>query len=288
MQHSNNFGKIKSNSGTRGRCVQMSYPRIIPCLDLREGRVVTGIQFSQLRDAGDPLELASFYAREGADELFLLDIAATPASRPLTCSLIRDISSATDLCLTVGGGIDSAAVIEEMLKSGAHRVSLGSAALDNPSLIEEGARLFGSRHLVVAIDARRTAPAQPEKNARYEVYKGGGRRPTGRDAVEWAAEVERRGAAEILLTSMNTDGTRQGYDLALLKAVTAAVTLPVIASGGAGRPEHLFDALTAGGADAVLAASILHDGNYSIRGIRAFLAGKGLTGSTAVKGNTES
>lgn len=253
----------------------MGSPRIIPCLDLRDGRVVTGIQFSGLRDAGDPLERALFYAREGAAELFLLDIAASPASRSLTRALIREISSATDLSLTVGGGIDSVEVIEAMLQSGAGRVSLGSAALDNPSLIGEGARLFGGAHLVVAIDARGSVPA-PGNQPRWEVYSGGGRRATGRNAVEWAAEVERRGAGEILLTSMNTDGTQQGYDLALLKTVTAAVSLPVIASGGAGHPEHLFEALTSGGADAVLAASILHDGNYSIGEIRAFLAGKGL------------
>ena len=249
----------------------MNSPRIIPCLDLRAGRVVKGVQFTGLIDSGDPLERALSYHREGAEELFLLDIAATPESRLLTCNLLQKISAEGGVSLTVGGGISSTAIADRMLQCGAARVSLGSAALDNPALIEEGARLFGSERLVVSIDARGTAPAAPENNPRWEVYSGGGRRPTGRDAVEWACEVEQRGAGEILLTSMDADGTRQGYDLPLLQAVTGVTSLPVIASGGAGTLEHLFEALYAGGADAVLVASILHQNNFSVREIRDFL-----------------
>lgn len=250
----------------------MNSPRIIPCLDLRAGRVVKGVQFTGLIDSGDPLERALSYLREGAEELFLLDIAVTPESRRLTCDLLRKISAEGGVSLTVGGGINSASAAHRMLQCGARRVSLGSAALDNPALIEEGARLFGSERLVVSIDARSTAPVLPGDNPRWEVYSGGGRRPTGRDAVEWACEVEQRGAGEILLTSMDADGTRQGYDLPLLRAVTGVTSLPVIASGGAGTLEHLFEALSAGGAAAVLVASILHQNNFSIREIKDFLA----------------
>lgn len=257
-----------------GENFPMNSPRIIPCLDLREGRIVKGVQFSGLRDAGDPLERAFFYAREGAEELFLLDIAATAAGRPLICNLISVISATTGLALTVGGGVNSTAVIEEMLKSGAARVSLGSAALENPDLIKEGAALFGRSAIVVSIDARRADARQPGEKPRWEVYRGGGRHPTGRDAVEWACEVEQRSAGEILLNSMDADGTLQGYDLALLKAVTGAVSIPVIASGGAGELEHLWKALTTGGADAVLAASILHDGRFTIGEIKRYLARK--------------
>lgn len=265
----------------------MKSPRIIPCLDLREGRVVTGVQFSSLRDAGDPVERAAYYAREGADELFLLDIAASPASRPLTLGLVQKISATAGISLAVGGGIDQTAVMGKMLQHGASKVSINSAALENPALIEEGARLFGSSCIVVAIDARRITPALPKEKPRWEVYSRGGRRPAGRDAVGWARDAEQLGAGEILLTSMDADGTLQGYDMALLAAVTGAVSIPVIASGGAGKLEHLFEALTSGGADAVLAASILHDGNFSIREIRQFLAAKGLPGPPASRTKTQ-
>lgn len=257
-----------------GENLPMNDPRIIPCLDLREGRVVKGVQFSGLRDAGDPLERALHYAREGAAELFLLDIAATSAGRPLICNLLREISAATGLALTVGGGINSTAVIKEMLQSGAARVSMGSAVLESPALIEEGTALFGRSAIVVSIDARKADVRQPGEKPRWEVYRGGGRHRTGRDAVEWACEAEQRGAGEILLNSMDADGTLQGYDLALLKAVTGAVSIPVIASGGAGRLEHLWQAFTTGGANAVLAASILHDGRFTIGEIRHYLAEK--------------
>lgn len=263
----------------------MSYHRIIPCLDLREGRVVKGVQFADLQDAGDPVTRAAFYAREGADELFLLDIAATAKSRPIIQGLIRNISAAIKIPLTVGGGINSTAVIDEMLQGGASKVSIGSAALENPTLIEEGARLFGRHRIVVAIDARRTKPQPSPAAPCWEVYSGGGRRPTGRDAAGWAREAELLGAGEILLTSMDTDGTLKGYDLALLKAVADTVSIPVIASGGAGRLEHLYEALTEGRADAVLAASILHQGRYSISEIKAFLAAKGLPVRPGSKAN---
>ena len=249
----------------------MISPRIIPCLDLRAGRVVTGVQFTGLRDAGDPLELARFYLREGAAEIFLLDIAASPGSRALTGNLVQKIWETDEVSLTVGGGIDSADTAGQMLQCGAARVSLGSAALDNPPLIDELARLFGSERIVAAIDARSASPESAGPQRRWEVYSGGGRDPTGRDAVEWAREVEQRGAGEILLTSMDTDGTRQGYNLPLLQAVTAAISLPVIASGGAGKLEHLFEALSTGGADAVLAASILHENRFTIPEIKDFL-----------------
>ncbi len=264
----------------------MRHHRIIPCLDLREGRVVKGVQFADLRDAGDPVERAALYAREGADELFLLDIAATARSRPVTRELIGKIS-ATGIPLTVGGGINSAAVIDEMLRGGADKVSIGSAALENPALIEESAKRFGSKRIVVAIDTRRANLEHPPGSELcWEVYSGGGRHPTGRDAAGWAREVELLGAGEILLTSMDADGTLAGYDLALLKRVTGAVSIPVIASGGAGRLEHLYEALTEGRADAVLAASILHRGRYSIGEIKAFLASRGLPVHPVSKINT--
>lgn len=264
----------------------MRHHRIIPCLDLREGRVVKGVQFSNLRDAGDPVERSALYAREGADELFLLDITATAKSRPVTLELIGKISASTRIPLTVGGGINSAAVIDEMLQRGAAKVSIGSAALENPALIEESAKFFGSSRIVVAIDVRQTNPEHPGSGPYWEVYSGGGRRPTGRDAAGWAREAELLGAGEILLTSMDADGTREGYDLALLKKVTGTVSIPVIASGGAGRLEHLYEALTDGGADAVLAASILHQGRYSISEIKAFLEARGLPVRPVSKINT--
>lgn len=254
----------------------MRYYRIIPCLDLRDGRVVKGVQFLDLRDAGDPVELAALYARQGADEIFLLDIAATAKSRAVTLELIERISSSAGIPITVGGGINSAAAIDEMLQRGADKVSIGSAGLECPAFIEESAKLFGSSRIVVAIDACRSNSKLPRANKRWEVYSGGGRHPTGRDAAGWAREAELLGAGEILLTSIDADGTLSGYDLALLKKVTGAVSVPVIASGGAGKPEHLYEALTEGGADAVLAASILHRDRYSIGDIKAFLASRGL------------
>lgn len=264
----------------------MHHHRIIPCLDLLKGRIVKGVQFSNLQDAGDPVERAVLYAREGADELFLLEIAASAINRPVTLELIETLSASTVIPITVGGGINSLAMIDETLQCGANKVSIGSAALKDPALIEESAKRFGSSRIVVAVDARRVKSEQAGLEHCWEVFSGGGRLPTGRSASEWTREVEQRGAGEILLTSMDADGTCTGYDLALLKNVTGIVAIPVIASGGAGRLEHLYDALTGGGADAVLLASILHQGCYSISEIKSFLGARGLPVHPVSKINT--
>lgn len=254
--------------------------RIIPCLDVRDGRVVKGTRFINIRDAGDPVERAGFYSTEGADELVFLDITASVEKRRAIIEVVSKTADAVFIPLTVGGGIDSPDFMQELLQSGADKVSLNTAALDNPGLIEAGAGRFGSQCMVVAIDARRTKQddetAESGNNLHWEVYSHGGRTPTGRDVLEWAVEAEKRGAGEILLTSMDADGTLDGYDLKLLSAVTGAVKIPVIASGGAGTLEHLYEALTTGGAHAVLAASILHFGTYSIADIKAYLSSRGL------------
>ncbi len=249
--------------------------RIIPCLDVQGGRVVKGTNFVNLRDAGDPVELAFFYDREGADELIFLDITASSEGRRTIVDTVRRTAQAVYIPLTVGGGIESVEFMRELLQSGADKVSINTAALKNPEMIKAGAAQFGSQCIVAAIDARRVNTSADE-TPRWEVYSYGGRRPTGRDAVQWAVETESLGAGEILLTSMDADGTLNGYDTALLAAVTASVAIPVIASGGAGILEHLYDALTTGGAHAVLAASILHYGTHSIRDIKKYLSKKGL------------
>ncbi len=249
--------------------------RIIPCLDVKGGRVVKGTRFVNLRDAGDPVELAAFYDREGADELIFLDITASSEGRRAILDTVRKTAAAIFIPLTVGGGIDSVEFMGELLQSGADKVSINTAALKDPGLIQAGAARFGSQCIVVAIDARRVKSAPPEAPC-WEVYSHGGRYPTGRDAVQWAVEVEKLGAGEILLTSMDADGTLNGYDNALLAAVAGAVSIPVIASGGAGTLQHLYEALTLGKAHAVLAATILHYGAYSIRSIKQFLSEKGL------------
>ena len=250
--------------------------RIIPCLDVRDGRVVKGTRFINLRDAGDPVELAGFYNSEGADELVFLDITASVEGRRAILDVVRRTAEAVFIPLTVGGGIDSPEFMQELLQSGADKVSLNTAALKEPGLIKAGAERFGSQCIVAAIDARRVGQAEQDNSLKWEVYSHGGRQPTGRDVVEWAVEVERLGSGEILLTSMDADGTLDGYDNKLLAAVTASVSIPVIASGGAGTLEHLYEALTIGRAHAVLAASILHFGTYSIAGIKEYLSAKGL------------
>lgn len=251
--------------------------RIIPCLDVRDGRVVKGTRFVNLRDAGDPVELAGFYNSEGADELVFLDITASVEGRRAILDVVRRTAEAVFIPLTVGGGIDSPEFMQELLQSGADKVSLNTAALKDPGLIKAGAERFGSQCIVAAIDARRVGQAEKIDNSlKWEVYSHGGRQPTGRGVVEWAVEVERLGAGEILLTSMDADGTLDGYDNKLLAAVTSSVSIPVIASGGAGTLEHLYEALTIGRAHAVLAASILHFGTYSIAGIKEYLSAKGL------------
>jgi cyclase len=244
--------------------------RIIPCFDVADGRVVKGVSFVELRDAGDPVELAAKYDLQGADELVFLDITASSDARTSVYDMIQKTADQVFIPLTVGGGVRSTQDVRMMLESGADKVSMNTAAVQRPELIEEGAKGFGSQCIVVAVDAKRTGPE------RWEVFTHGGRTPTGRDAIEWAREAVERGAGELLVTSMDTDGHQQGYDIGLLRAITSTVEVPVIASGGAGTPEHLYDAFMEGGADAVLAASIFHFGTYDIRSLKEYLAGRGV------------
>ncbi len=259
--------------------------RLIPCLDVRDGRVVKGINFLDIRDAGDPVERAAFYDREGADEVVFLDITASAEGRRAIVDIVRRTADVLFIPFTVGGGIDSVDFMRELLQNGAEKVSVNTAALKNPALVRAGAEYFGSQCIVVAIDARRCHDEGLNKGhkspgshikPRWEVYSYGGRQPTGRDAVEWAMEAEEQGAGEILLTSMDADGTLGGYDNELLAEVSAKVSIPVIASGGAGELEHLVKALTVGKAHAVLVASILHYGTYTVAQIKNHLADRGL------------
>jgi cyclase len=244
--------------------------RIIPCLDVRDGRVVKGVNFVNIRDAGDPVDVAAMYNRAGADELTFLDITASSDKRGIILDVVARTAEQVFIPLTVGGGIRSVEDFRRILKAGADKISVNSAALHNPGLIEDAAWRFGTQCVVVAIDAK----ARP--GGGWDCYLNGGRVNTGRDVVEWAVEVERRGAGEILLTSMDTDGTKAGYDIALTRAVTSAVNIPVIASGGAGSPEDMRKALTEGKADAALAASIFHFGTYSIAQTKQYLARHGV------------
>ncbi|MEZ0326641.1 MAG: imidazole glycerol phosphate synthase subunit HisF [Fimbriimonas sp.] len=248
----------------------MSSVRLIPCLDIKDGRVVKGVNFVALRDAGDPVELAKFYDKEGADELVFLDITASHESRAPVIALAERVAEQVFIPFTVGGGLRTVEDIREALLAGADKVSLNTAAIQNPNLISESAARFGSQCIVVAIDARRHGDA-------WHVFTHGGRNDTGLDAVDWAREVARRGAGEILLTSMDGDGTQAGYDLALTRAVSEAVDIPVIASGGAGEPGHLVDAVREGKADAVLLASIVHDGLYRINDLKQAMSQAGLS-----------
>jgi cyclase len=246
--------------------------RIIPCFDVDCGRVVKGISFVELRDAGDPVELARLYDREGADELVFLDITASSDDRSTVYDMVAATADQVFIPFTVGGGVRSASDMKIMLELGAEKVSINTSAIQMPELINEGAYRFGSQAIVVAIDARKVR-GQPGS---WEVYTHGGRNPTGMDAVEWAREAVERGAGELLVTSMDTDGHQKGYDIPMLRTISDAVTVPVIASGGAGGPEHMAQALTEGRADAVLAASIFHFGTYSIGEVKAYLAGRGI------------
>jgi len=243
--------------------------RIIPCLDVDNGRVVKGIKFVSLTDAGDPVEQAKRYDAEGADELTFLDITASSDRRDIVAGLVRRVADEVFIPFTVGGGLRSVEDIRAILRAGADKVTLNTAALEDPQLISACAETFGSQCVVVAIDARR-------REGGWDVYTHGGRRNFGRDAIEWAITAERLGAGEILLTSMDCDGTREGYDIELTRAVSSAVRIPVIASGGAGKVEHFYDALTAGGASAVLAASLFHFGELSIGDVKSYLRGRGL------------
>lgn len=244
--------------------------RIIPCLDVRNGRVVKGTNFVDIRDAGDPVELARFYDEAGADELVFLDITASHEKRDTMIDVVRKTAKEVFIPLTVGGGIRSIDDMRAILRAGADKVSLNTPAIKNPDLITQGARIFGSQCIVVAIDAKRTEAGN------FEAYINGGRVNTGRDVLEWAREAEVRGAGEILLTSMDRDGTKDGYDLELTKQVSEAVSIPVIASGGVGTLEHLYEGLTAGGASAALAASIFHYGTYTVREAKEYLKSKGV------------
>ncbi len=246
--------------------------RIIPCFDVDKGRVVKGVSFVELRDAGDPVELARAYDREGADELVFLDITASSDDRETVYDMVAATADQVFIPFTVGGGIRSTADMKRMLELGADKVSINTAAVDRPDLVNEGAYRFGSQCIVVAIDARAVQGADD----RWEVYVHGGRTPTGMDAVEWAREVVERGAGELLVTSMDADGHQAGYDIPMLRAISDAVSVPVIASGGAGNAEHMVEALDAGGADAVLAASIFHFGTCSIGEVKQQLADAGL------------
>jgi len=244
--------------------------RIIPCLDVTAGRVVKGINFVGLRDAGDPVEIARRYDEQGADELTFLDITATSDGRDLLLPIIEAVAAQVFIPLTVGGGVRAVGDVRRLLNAGADKVSMNSSAVANPDLVSDAAAHYGSQCIVVAIDAKRVA------DNRWEVFTHGGRTATGLDVVEWATEVSRRGAGEILLTSMNQDGTQDGFDLALTAVVSKAVPVPVIASGGVGNLQHLVDGITKGRADAVLAASIFHYGTYTVRQAKEFMAAQGI------------
>ena len=249
----------------------MPAKRIIPCLDVTEGRVVKGVRFQDLRDAGDPAELAAAYDREGADEIVFLDITASSDARKILLEAVERTAGQVFIPLAVGGGVRSVGDMGELLTHGADKVSVNTAALDDPSLIERCAEVFGSQCVILAIDARRRRDGDG-----WEVFSHGGRRAAGRDAIEWAARGEELGAGEILLTSMDFDGTHEGYDIGLTRAVAGAVRLPVVASGGAGSTRHMYDALTEGGAEAALAASVFHFGELAIADVKKELAGMGL------------
>ena len=245
--------------------------RVIPCLDVKDGRVVKGVNFVNLVDAGDPVELASIYDREGADEVIFLDITATSDERKTTIELASHAAEELRIPYTVGGGFRDLEGMTKMVAAGADKVSVNSAAVKNPQLITQAAAAFGSQAVICAIDAKRVGKAD-----KWEVYLAGGRIATGIDALEWAQEAARRGAGEILLTSMDRDGTKEGFDLALTRAVARAVPIPVIASGGVGSLEHFAEGIIEGEADAVLAASVFHFGTFSIRQVKEYMASQGI------------
>jgi cyclase len=247
--------------------------RIIPCLDcdlsVPQGRVVKGVKFKEIQYAGDPVERAEFYYKEGADEIVFLDITASADRRGTMWDVLERTTENVFIPVTLGGGVRSVDDINKALKAGADKVSINTAAVENPKLISEGAKKFGNQCIVVAIDAKRTGRS-------WNVWTYGGRKDTGKDAIEWAKKAESLGAGEILLTSMDADGVKTGYDIDLTKTISEAVSIPVIASGGAGKPEHLLDALTKGKADAALAASIFHFGQYSVKQVKQYLKANGV------------
>jgi len=248
--------------------------RIIPCLDVDQGRVVKGVQFVDIRDAGDPVEIAKKYDEQGADEITFLDITASHEDRDTTVHTVEKMASQVFIPLTVGGGIRKVEDIRNMLNAGADKVSINTAAVFNPDFVGEAASRFGSQCIVVAIDAKQvSAPGEP---GRWEIFTHGGRKPTGLDAIEWAQKMASYGAGEILLTSMDRDGMKSGFDLGVTRAISDAVSIPVIASGGVGNLQHLADGVTDGGADAVLAASIFHFGEYSVQEAKQFMQAQGI------------
>lgn len=248
--------------------------RIIPCLDVTEGRVVKGVKFVDLVDAGDPVELAAFYDKQGADELVFLDITASSDKRYIMLDVVKRTAEKVFIPFTVGGGINDVETMRTILAAGADKVSINTAAIKDPTLISKGAEKFGSQCMVIAIDAK--LKTQKSKLKRWEIYTHGGRTPTGIDAVEWAIKAEKLGAGEILLTSMDCDGTQNGYDLELTRSIAEAVKIPVIASGGAGKVEHVYDAFVDGKADAALLASLLHFRQLTIKQIKDHLVDKGI------------
>ena len=250
--------------------------RIIPCLDVDQGRVVKGVNFVGIRDAGDPVEIARRYNEEGADEITFLDITASHEERDTTVHTVEQIAREVFIPLTVGGGIRSLQDIRAMLNAGADKVSINTAAIHEPELVRDAAARFGSQCIVVAIDVKRVS-APDDAAPRYELFTHGGRKPTGIEAVGWATKMAALGAGELLLTSMDRDGTRDGFELVVTRAITDAVDIPVIASGGVGTLQHLADGVTEGGADAVLAASIFHFGEYTVSEAKVFMADQGIT-----------
>lgn len=251
----------------------MKTVKIMPCLDMKNGRVVKGVHFVDLKDAGDPVENASYYQKEGADELAMLDIAATVENRKTRLEWVKEVSSVITIPLTVGGGINSTEDIELVLKAGADKVSMNSAAVRNPALVKEASDRFGKDRIVIAVDARRNK----EMPSGFELVVAGGTTPVGKDAVEWAKQCQALGAGVILPTSMDGDGTLKGYDLEFTKAISDAVSLPVIASGGAGTLEHFYEGVVQGGASVLLAASVFHFRTFTIRQVKEYLAGKGIS-----------
>ncbi|WP_367110921.1 imidazole glycerol phosphate synthase subunit HisF [uncultured Psychrobacter sp.] len=252
--------------------------RIIPCLDVDNGRVVKGVQFVDIRDAGDPVEVAKRYNEQGADEITFLDITATSDARDTTYHTVERMAETVFVPLTVGGGVRKVADIRNLLNAGADKVAINSAAVFTPEFVGEAAQKFGNQCIVVAIDAKRVVDIDIDgiKVPRWEIFTHGGRKPTGIDAVAWAIKMAELGAGELLVTSMDGDGTKQGYDLALMQQITSQVNVPVIASGGVGNLQHLADGVTRGGVDAVLAASIFHFGEYTVQQAKEFMAAQGI------------
>jgi len=250
--------------------------RIIPCLDVDNGRVVKGVQFVDIRDAGDPVEIARRYNEQGADEITFLDITASHEGRDTTVKTVEKMASEVFIPLTVGGGIRECQDIRRMLNAGADKVGINTAAIHDPDFVQEAAARFGSQCIVVAIDAKQVQVATNDQPARWEIFTHGGRKPTGIDAVEWAVKMTAFGAGEILLTSMDQDGVKKGFDVGLTRAVSEAVSVPVIASGGVGNLQHLVEGITEGHADAVLAASIFHFGEYTVADAKRYMAERGI------------